>query len=303
MEKILLLLAQPNFHKPWGLPAILFVIFGISLSIGALFVGRLFIKKEKVYNTIILSCGLLFLCMEIYHEVERYLSFGSYDWSSFPFQFCTMGMYMCLIIPFLKNNSFKKTLVMFLGIYVFLSGVLPLFFGQSNMTRWPNNFGVIFSFVWHILLLFVSSLSIGFYGLGRDLKHEYKYIILAFVLFIGITCFAQVLNVTIHFTAGAWPKPLEGFKEVGYIPNYELDPDSASLCYISPYFVSNLPVVFNAVWKKAGWFVCWMLYLVVFAFGSIVVYFSIYGFRRLDRIIRHRKDTEAISRFKENLDF
>lgn len=296
-NSFLVLVSSEAFHKPWGFPAITFVVVGILLGIFAFFLGRSLIKKSKVFNILIFCCGLLFLSMEVSHEISRYIAFGSYDWSSFPFQFCTMGMYMCLMVPFLKNNDFKKTLVMFLGIYVFLSGILPLFLGQSNMTRWPSVIGVIFSFSWHILLLFSSCLAIGYYGIGRHLKTEYKYILTAIVLFFGITCIAQILNVTIHFAAGGWEAPLNGFKEAGYMPNYELDPDSASLCYISPYFVSNLPVVFDKIWKSAGWFACWMFYLGIFSLGAIIIYFVIYGYRRLFRLITRRKYGNPESRF------
>ena len=146
--------------------------------------------------------------------------------------------------------------------------------------------GVLFSFIWHILLLMVGGLSIGFLDVGHSFRVEIKPLIYVALMFFIITCIAQLLNVTIHYMAGGWQNPIGGYKEAGYMPNYELDPDSVSLFYISPYFKSNIPVVLDDVWKNSGWLVCWALYVGALIVLELIVYFSNYYLRRIYGLIR-----------------
>ena len=270
--------------EQWSTIPLIFVFLSFFLIGIGIFIGRKYLKTDKSYSIVIGIISILLVSMEIYHEVERYLQFGTYDWSSFPFQFCSVTMYICVLMPFVKDCKFKKVLIMFLALYNFLSGSLPLYLAQGNLTRWPTISGVIFSFAWHCILLLIGSLSIGYLNVGHGFKLERKVILQTFAFFFFITCIAQVLNTIIHYGAGAsnFPVPPEGeFKHAGWRENYELDPDSASLFYISPFFQSNITIVYADVWAKAGWVANWALYVVSFGLASMLVYGAIYGIRRL----------------------
>ncbi len=274
-------------HKPWGYLGISFLILAILMFAFSIYASRKWIKSNKVYNIVVLLFTLAFISMEAIHEVARFKEFGTYDWSSFPFQMCSVTMYVSLISVFIREGKVKKAFSMFFATFTLLSGILPLIFAQGNLLRWPTMGGILFSFFWHILLLCLGGVSIGYNHIARSFRKEYKSLIAVAAMFFIITCIAQILNVTIHYTAGAYPLPDSGIKEVGYIPNYVLDPDSVSLFYISPYFKSNIPVVFDDIWLNAGWVACWIIYVIAFVVGEYIVYFSTYGIKKIYFMVKN----------------
>lgn len=274
--------------KPWSIIPIIFVILGFVLTFLSIYVGRKYVKSDKVFNIILLIFSVFFVSMEVIHEVERFKEFGKYDWSSFPFQLCSVSMYLTILVPFFKDGKVKKSFIMFFALFTLLSGILPLIFGQGNLTRWPSFGGILFSFAWHILLMMVGGLSIGYANVGMSWKKEWKIILASLAIFAGITCIAQLLNFSIHTFVGGWEKPVDGIKQIGYIANYELDPDSCSLFYISPYFKSNIPVVFDIIWEKLGWVACWMIYIAAFSFGAVLIYLAIYAIRKSFNLLNRR---------------
>lgn len=131
---------------------------------------------------------------------------------------------------------------------------------------------VIRSFVWHVLILQVSILSVVHAEIGKNIKKDYKYFLGAVAIFVGLTVIAQLINVTLHYTGGINYKPTDGksFKDVKNTPLF--DPDVASCFYISPFFVSNMPV-YSKIWLKFGWFANYIIYVISFSFLATIVYF------------------------------
>lgn len=153
-----------------------------------------------------------------------------------------------------------------------IAGIFPLLFGQGQLCRWGNIFDVIRSFVWHVLILQVSILSVVHAEIGKNIKKDYKYFLGAVAIFVGLTVIAQLINVTLHYTGGINYKPTDGksFKDVKNTPLF--DPDVASCFYISPFFVSNMPV-YSKIWLKFGWFANYIIYVISFSFLATIVYF------------------------------
>lgn len=94
----------------------------------------------------------------------------------------------------------------------------------------------------------------------------------AVAIFVGLTVIAQLINVTLHYTGGINYKPTDGkpFKDVQNTPLF--DPDVASCFYISPFFVSNMPV-YSQIWLKFGWFANYIIYVISFSFLATILYF------------------------------
>ena len=274
--------------KPYGLVGIMFIVIAIIVAIMSFYLGRRLRGREKTYNTLIFICSLVFIGLEIFHEVERYIELGGYDWSSFPFQFCTTTLYLGLLVPLLKKGKTRNSILMFFCTFTFLSGILPIVFAQGNLFRWPTVIQVLFSFIWHVLLFFVGGVSIGYFNIGKNYQNDRKKMYGAIIVFVLLTCVAQVLNTLIHYFGPGWEVGSEVIKEAGWCENYYFDPDSASLFYISPYFKSNINIIFGPFWLKFGWLANWILYDLIFIFGAYVVYFTIMGIRKIMDKVRYR---------------
>ncbi len=286
ISNLLIDISSNNFDKPlikpWSGLIFVFLFVGLILIICFGFLGTYLNKKnnEKIINVLIFSFGLTFLGFEIAHEILRFIKLGYYDFSSFPFQFCSVPMYLCLVLPFIKKEHLRMPGVYFLGIYGFIGGIFPLLFGQSQLCRWSSFFDVFHSFAWHILLLMNSLLLINFYGIGINKKESIKLFLKSYLLFISITVIAQILNVILHYSGGInypiYSNPdgsVTNFKTTINTPLY--DPDIASLFYISPFFRSNM-IIFETIWVKAGWIINYLLYLVGFyIIGSILLILTI----------------------------
>ena len=83
------------------------------------------IPAPKKLNHFFLACGLLMSASELWKQ--WYLTFrlnhGVYQWWYFPFQLCSIAMYLLLVIPWLKPSRFRQALLSFLMNYSLLGGI------------------------------------------------------------------------------------------------------------------------------------------------------------------------------------
>ena len=116
------------------------------------------IKPERV----LFGCGLLLAIMELYKQGFLYLvvNGGHYDWWYFPFQLCSVPMYLCLIYPLVRPFPGKRARIFAEIIPVFLQDFGLL--GGSMALAVPDGFLypywalTIHGFLWHFLLIFLS---------------------------------------------------------------------------------------------------------------------------------------------------
>lgn len=290
--------------RPWSLIPIICLLVGLISVIAISILVRYLDKKNhtKILNSLIFAYGIAFLSLEIYHEINRYFELGHYDWSSFPFQFCSIPIYMCPILPFIKNEKVRDACFYYLGTFCLASGIFPLLFGQAQLCRRPNPWDTVRSFVWHILIVHIAIISIVYKKIGKNIKQNYKPLINAIMLFVGFTVIAQLINVTLHYTGGINFSTIDG-TPLKDIHNTRLDdPDIASCFYISPFFVSNMPV-YHSIYLSFGWITNYIAYLLSFSLLSAILFFAYFGIYRIIDIAKLKllnkksssvKDKEAI---------
>ena len=134
-----------------------------SLSPGRFFQNP---KKFTLYPGIYTFIGILLLVSEIWKQwtLTFRIGGGAYSWWHFPFQLCSIPMYLCLTVGVLSASSVRKNgplsscadricplLTAFLMDFGLLGGIFA-FFDTSGM-----HYGylplTIHSFAWHILLI------------------------------------------------------------------------------------------------------------------------------------------------------
>ena len=109
-------------------------------------------KHEKVFFTL----GLCMLFSEIAKQflLTFAVNSGHYDWWHFPFQLCSLPMYLLTVLPFLKSARAKQIILTFLMTYNLLGGI-AVFFDTSGM-HYPLAILTIHSFSWHVLLIIIG---------------------------------------------------------------------------------------------------------------------------------------------------
>ena len=145
-------------------------------------------------NLFYLLCGMLLLTSELWKQITlTFLSNdGTYIWWYFPFQLCSIPMYVCLIIPFIKNTVLRSVLIVFLMDYGLLGGFFA-FFDTSGMhySYFPLT---VHSYLWHILLILIGLHA------GRDYRYEKKqnYFMQATSLYLACCMIATIFNLAFY---------------------------------------------------------------------------------------------------------
>jgi len=205
--------------------------------------------KSRTDRTV-LSVGLLLLILELYKQLYGYfvLMQGSgYDFSIFPFQFCSLPLYLYLVVPWLREGRCKELLYRFLGLYATMGGCLvmayPAFYDRASLC--------IHTMLWHTVMIATGVLILFSRGYGKSWRREVLATSPVFLLSLGM---ATLLNWLLTPYAQNSPKPL-------------------NLFYMSPYQGTNFWVV-REVRQAFGWGESLVCYALLFVFvGATTVFF------------------------------
>lgn len=215
---------------------------------------------DRGIRALLLSVGIFLVLSEIYKQLLYVLVVESglgYRWGIFPFQICSIPMYLCLLIPILKPGRVQKAMYCFLMTYNLLGGFIA-FFEPSGLLHghWTLTFHAL---IWHMLLVFLGT-YIAFSGRGcRDIR-DYRN---ATALFVILCAAAFAINCAF------WR-----------LSNHEI-----KMFFVGP---GNSPIiVFDWISEKFGWLVCTALYIPCVCLGAFVIYslFQFIGAKTLRRKI------------------
>lgn len=130
------------------------------------------IKKSLPHRIekILFFIGIFLLTSEILKQLllTFVVNAGHYNLWYFPFQLCSLPMYLLVLYPFLHTQSARNTILGFLATYNLLGGI-AVFFDTSGM-HYPLLILTVHSYLWHILLIITGILS----GLLLMQKTTYK---------------------------------------------------------------------------------------------------------------------------------
>lgn len=215
--------------------------------------GFVFLAKkygDKNTKWIVFGFGILFVCLELYKQL--WFNFlcedpEFYDWSNFPFQFCTTPMYVCLISVFF-NEKYRKYLYSYLAFYGLAAGVAVMVYPNTIII---DNVSISTeSLIWHGSMVVLGVYLNVVYGFGKNLK-ELKPAIFVFLIMVAIAC-------TYNFV-------YEYFKGV-----YGLT-DSSNMFYFSPYYETVLPIL-NAIKEHVPWIVFMLCYIIGVSIGALIIW-------------------------------
>ncbi len=104
-------------------------------------------------------CGMLMLFSEIWKQtcLTFFLNHGSYDWRYFPFQLCSIPMYVLLVLPYTKSPFLRRTFLTFLMTFGLLGGIAV--FADTSGLHYPLPALTFHSYAWHVLLIVIGILA------------------------------------------------------------------------------------------------------------------------------------------------
>lgn len=241
-----------------GFHIVALIITAAAAIIAAKLFARRITRSETAFPGLIrtLACtGWILVILEMYKQLFLYciVNDGAYDWWYFPFQLCSVPMYLCILLPFMKAQP-RNTCLTFIGGYTFISAAAALIFPEDFLRPYLSL--TIHGFVWHGLLLFISMLIL-FTGV---VDRSARGLIRAAGLFAVFCIIAVAVNTAVE--------PLMHSIRAAHSA---VAHNWAAMFYLNPYHISPQPIVGsvqNALGIPAGL----VLYaLCIIAAGSIVV--------------------------------
>ncbi len=228
--------------EPYGAFHILWVLIAIPLC--TLAAWKLRKLDEKGNRILLLSVGIFLAICELYKQLFYYyhIGNGSYQWWIFPFQMCSVPMYLCMIAPILKSDKVKSGMYHFMMIYNLMGGFMS-FVEPSGLVHgyWTLT---LHAFIWHTLLIFVG-LYLGFSGYTSARKQDFK---LATLTLLCLCILAFVINLLFWDVSG------------GSINMFFLGPKNSSLA------------VFKDISERFGWYFSTLLYIPAMILGGFLVF-------------------------------
>lgn len=101
-------------------------------------------------------CGILMAISEIWKQftLTFTLGHGQYNWWYFPFQLCSIPMYVLVIYPFIRREALRRMILVFLMTYCLMAGIAV--FADTSGLHYPIAALTAHSYLWHILLIILG---------------------------------------------------------------------------------------------------------------------------------------------------
>jgi hypothetical protein len=199
-------------------------------------------RTEAEKLRILHRLGIVLAVSEVWKQLFCYFIVNgeTFSWWYFPFQLCSMPMYLTLALPYVKNRG---GILRFLGGYGFLAAVLALLFPEDMLRNWPVF--TMHGFLWHGIMVFMAMTA------WTMKEAEETSDLSAVKLFVLLAFLAEVINVTAAVTAKGSVLP--------------------DMFYISPYTTSFQPV-FRDIAKALGRMPQIVIYLVTLSLAACAVW-------------------------------
>lgn len=199
--------------------------------------------SDRTIDRILFGCGLFLTACEIYKQLFLYfiVNHGQYDWWFFPFQLCSLPMYLCLAVPLIRQKRTKTVIYTFMQDFSLLGGLAALIVSEGFChIHWSLT---LHGYVWHLLLV-MTGLLLGLSG-RTDLSPGG--FLATLPVFVLVCLIATLINVL---------APGHG---------------QADMFYISPYHPST-QFFFHEFAMHAGILPAHLLYLACICVGAYVIH-------------------------------
>lgn len=229
---------KPAAYGPFHL---LYTLFGLLLSI--FLAWKLRKLGDKGNKILLTACGVFLAVCEVYKQLFYFYFMDNhvYSWWIFPFQLCSVPMYLCLIAPWLKKGKLQKAMYNFMMLYNLLGGAMA-FIEPSGIVHgyWTLT---LHAFTWHMSLIFIG-LYLFASRRGGLQKEDF---VLSTKLFGGLCVLAFGLNLALRKISG------------GAVNNFYIGPSRSPL------------IIIKQISEKFGWYVGTVLYIPAVILGAFLI--------------------------------
>lgn len=216
---------------------------------------------DKRIRRIVFITAVIVGVLEIYKQISFTFSVEDseivfdYQWYAFPFQFCSMPLYVGLLTGIFRKGRIHNSLMAFLATY-------SIFGGLTVMVYPPQVFIGEIGINIQTMFCHASMIVVGVYLLYTNyVKVEHKTILKAFPVFVVSIALAMLMNEIAKWTG-------------------LLEREGFNMFYISPYCEGTLPV-YSILQKILPYPVCLTIYFVCFTLIAYIILLAAIGIKRL----------------------
>ena len=238
--------AAPMTPPPsYGPFHIIYTIAGFALCI--FLAWKLRKISDKAANWILFIMGVILSLSEVYKQFFCYFhNNNSYNWGEFPFQLCSVPMYMCLIAPWLKAGKLQRSMYSFMILYNLLGGAIS--FAEPSGLLLDDWFLTMHALIWHMLLVFIG-LFLCFSKRGGNKISDYVGSTCTFIALCGV---AFLMNLFVQEVIG----------------------QHMNMFFVGP---GNSPLaVFSLFSQWFGWYINTFIYIFALSLGTYLIFLIIY---------------------------
>ena len=169
-----------------------------------------------------------------------------YEWYAAPFKLCTTPIDIAIAVLFIKPGKLRHALLSFMAYFTILGSLATILYPSNVFTS-------MIEVNIHTMYLHMGSLIVSIYlmmvGEVKATKQSYMAGVITFLSFAAV---ANILNIVIYHSG-------------------VLNGESFNMFYISPYFISSLPV-FDTIQQSVPYVVYLLAYLVGLSLGGLLIF-------------------------------
>lgn len=222
--------------------------------------------SEKQLRMILAAYAIPTLILELLKQLSWSVTITEtglmwdYQWYAFPFQLCTTPLFVCLVCLFLKKNTVRSALLSYVSFITILGSLAVVFipgdcFVEDILVNIHTTYLHYGSFVVSCYLLF-----------SKEVHIKFDYLIKGIAIFVMVAMFANIMNILVYRSG-------------------VLHGETFNMFYISPYFISTLPV-FNQIQQEVPYLIFLGLYLFILSCGGALICGISYMLQRFGLIIK-----------------
>lgn len=250
-----------------------------AIAVVAALVTLVFVFRRKItrkfINVNMLTIGIVLIVSEIFKQLIHSLDVidgvaaWDYSWRNFPFQFCSVPIYLMIIAGALRKGKAYETILTFLATFSLWAGIVVVIYPSTVLSA------IVF-FSLHTMLWHGSMVVVGFMLLAtKTVQLRFKNVLKACIIFAIVVSIAQIMNLL-------WPL-------------FKID-KTFNMFYISPHYTCDMPIL-DTIQEKAPYVVFLLCYILGFVGIAFLVMAIAKGIDKLYGIItRKKQSSEATAR-------